>query len=45
MTQGTGLGLYIVKKSVEQLGGEIKVSSEEGQGTRFTIRLPGGMIS
>ena len=38
--EGTGLGLYIVKESVEQLGGTIEVQSVENQGTTFTARLP-----
>ncbi|WP_392340661.1 CHASE3 domain-containing protein [Moritella marina] len=37
---GTGLGLTIVKKLVELMGGEIKVSSVEGAGTKFIILLP-----
>jgi signal transduction histidine kinase len=38
--QGTGLGLTIVKKYVELLRGTISFSSQEGQGTTFTVRLP-----
>lgn len=37
---GTGLGLSIVKQIVDSYGGEIKVSSKLGQGTRFTFSLP-----
>lgn len=37
---GTGLGLSIVKNIVEELGGEISVSSKSGQGTVFYIDLP-----
>ncbi len=37
---GTGLGLAIVKQIVDGAGGEIKVSSEPGQGTTFTFWLP-----
>jgi PAS domain S-box-containing protein len=37
---GTGLGLAIVKKSVDLHGGKIKVSSEVGIGTTFTVSLP-----
>lgn len=37
---GMGLGLSMVRKMVEDYGGEIKVSSKEGSGTRFNISLP-----
>lgn len=37
---GTGLGLCIVRKSVELHHGEITVSSEPGLGTHFSVRLP-----
>lgn len=37
---GSGLGLYIVKNAVEKLGGQIKIASQLGQGTRFHILLP-----
>ncbi len=36
---GTGLGLYLVKKSVELINGEIKVESEVGKGTIFKLEL------
>lgn len=38
--QGTGLGLYIVKQSVEMLGGEITVQSQQDVGTTFTVTIP-----
>lgn len=38
--EGTGLGLYIIKQSVEQLAGTIEVVSRENEGTRFTVTLP-----
>jgi len=38
--RGTGLGLFMSKIIVEQLGGSIAVASTPGQGTRFTILFP-----
>lgn len=38
--KGTGLGLYIVNSEVEKVGGRIAVTSEEGKGTLFTVRIP-----
>ncbi|MCX8490538.1 MAG: HAMP domain-containing sensor histidine kinase [Cyclobacteriaceae bacterium] len=37
---GSGLGLYILKESVEKLNGEIEVESEEDKGSSFKIRIP-----
>jgi two-component system chemotaxis sensor kinase CheA len=37
---GRGVGLDIVETAVEQVGGELRVSSETKQGTTFEIRLP-----
>ena len=38
--EGTGLGLMIVRRIIEDHGGEIEVASKSGEGTRFKIRLP-----
>jgi hypothetical protein len=37
---GTGIGLAIVKKAVEMLGGHVWVESEAGQGSTFYLKLP-----
>src|SRR3990167_4254735 len=37
---GAGLGLAITKKLTELMGGEVKVESEHGKGTTFTVTLP-----
>lgn len=37
---GTGLGLQIVKRVVEEHGGDVTFRSDPGKGTQFTIRLP-----
>lgn len=39
-SDGSGIGLYIVRNAVDKLGGQINVASRLGQGTRFTIILP-----
>jgi two-component system sensor histidine kinase SenX3 len=39
-TGGTGLGLAIVKHAVQNHGGDIRVWSQPGHGSTFTIRLP-----
>ncbi|MFH2204002.1 MAG: HAMP domain-containing sensor histidine kinase [Elusimicrobiota bacterium] len=36
---GTGLGLFIVRETVEAMGGTIQVASQEGAGTCFTLTL------
>jgi signal transduction histidine kinase len=38
--EGTGLGLYLVKDTVQRLGGTVDIESEEGKGTSFYITLP-----
>ncbi len=38
--EGTGLGLAVTKRMVNQMNGEIEVDTEKGVGTCFTVRLP-----
>jgi PAS domain S-box-containing protein len=40
LTQGTGIGLNIVKSHLENLGGTISFESEENKGSEFIITLP-----
>ena len=37
---GRGVGMDVVRANIERIGGAIKVCSEPGQGTRFTLALP-----
>ena len=39
-SDGSGIGLYIVKEAVDRLGGEIVIESEHGKGSTFTINIP-----
>jgi len=39
-TTGSGLGLYIVKETVEKLGGYITINSKKGKGTVIKINIP-----
>jgi two-component system, sensor histidine kinase len=38
--EGSGIGLYMVKKIVENVGGSITVQSRLGEGSTFTVELP-----
>ena len=40
VTDGTGLGLYIVKEAIRILGGTISFTSKEGEGSTFVVTLP-----
>jgi len=37
---GSGLGLYICRELVERMNGRLRVESEPGKGSRFTVELP-----
>lgn len=37
---GDGIGLYVVKENLDQMGGSISVSSTPGKGSEFTITIP-----
>jgi signal transduction histidine kinase len=39
-SKGSGLGLYIVKESLGQLGGTVSLKSQLGEGSTFTVLLP-----
>ena len=38
--QGTGLGLHIVKRYLDLLGGSVELKSELGRGTRINLTIP-----
>jgi signal transduction histidine kinase len=38
--QGTGLGLFVVHAILHRYGGDVRVASEIGVGTTFTVELP-----
>jgi PAS domain S-box-containing protein len=38
--EGTGLGLAVVKKCLEQMGGQIHIASQPGQGTTVSVGIP-----
>ncbi|PKM74485.1 MAG: chemotaxis protein CheA [Firmicutes bacterium HGW-Firmicutes-16] len=37
---GRGVGMDVVKKNIDQVGGTISINSEKGKGTTFTIKIP-----
>jgi two-component system chemotaxis sensor kinase CheA len=37
---GRGVGMDVVRTNIEKIGGSVELSSQEGKGTRFTIRIP-----
>ena len=39
-SKGSGLGLYIVKNSIEKIGGSVELHSKVGSGTEFIINIP-----
>lgn len=43
--QGLGLGLAIVRESMEAMGGSVTVTSEEGAGTAFTLTWPTAQLA
>ena len=38
--QGNGMGLYLVKRTMESIGGRVAVASSAGAGARFFLYLP-----
>jgi signal transduction histidine kinase len=44
-SSGSGLGLYLVKETVERLGGTIEVESKMGKGSVFKVKIPDAVTS
>jgi signal transduction histidine kinase len=38
--EGTGLGLTLTKEVLDRMGGSVEVETEQGEGSRFIVRLP-----
>lgn len=45
MREGSGIGLALVKEAAAAIGGAIYIDSELGQGSRFTLLMPGWQVS
>jgi signal transduction histidine kinase len=43
-SKGSGLGLYIVKGTIEKLNGKISVESKLGEGTKFYVEIPNSFV-
>lgn len=39
-SKGQGFGLAVIKRTAEALDGTVTFNSEEGNGTKFTVRFP-----
>jgi signal transduction histidine kinase len=42
--EGTGLGLAIIRRMADRIGGDVEVDTEQGKGSRFTVRLPRAVV-
>lgn len=40
---GRGVGLDVVQKAIQQIGGQIEIKSQKGKGTTFHVRLPASL--
>ena len=43
--KGTGLGLFLVRRFADQMGGHFRLESDEGRGTRARLELPQGVVA
>ena len=41
---GTGIGLALVRKAVERVGGRVWAESKAGEGAAFHVELPGSVV-
>jgi two-component system NtrC family sensor kinase len=39
-SRGTGLGLPVVRRAIEQMGGTVRATANPGEGSLFTVELP-----